>query len=381
MALSISQAGSADSIVSGPTLAVTTVTAALGDWLVVAVAADNAGSGGAAAIASVTDSAGNVYDEIAITTYDPGAANAGVSLGIFTCEVTATLAAGSVTVNFSPDVGSKAAIIYRVEPGSGDTIAFRSFGNGATGNGTDASLAASAIAAGETIFSFAAHETAGAVTGDPDATEGAWSAVYSDLADTGATLTSMRVSGQYKTVAAAGDQVCDWSTSIARDYAINWLCLYAIPGPSALAIRALLGLEPDEVVIALLTIEHEAIETIRVCNDDRDLVSNGQTFLSFPFNITVPGDSDEPGAGRLEIANLDLSIVEAIEAMDGPSTSTVQIILASDPDKVEFEWTNLTLRSVSGDDVVVLGVIGHPPIDAMPYPPVRVTMRDFPGLY
>lgn len=151
--------------------------------------------------------------------------------------------------------------------------------------------------------------------------------------------------------------------------------------PSQAAVRALLGLEPDEVVIILLTIAHPAIQTIRVTNDNRDTVSNGQTFLSYPFNITLPPDAEDPGAAQLQIANVDRAILEAVEAMDEPATCIVQVVLASTPNVIEYEWSNLILRSVTADDVTVTATIGHPPIDAMPYPPMRVTQRDFPGLY
>lgn len=152
-------------------------------------------------------------------------------------------------------------------------------------------------------------------------------------------------------------------------------------GASAAAIRALLGLEPDEVVVVLLTIEHPAIAPIRVTNNNENIVSNGQTFLAYPFNITLPSDTEEPGVAQLDIANVDRSIIEAIELMDDPATCLVQVILASTPNSIEYEWSNLILRNVTADDVSVTAQIGHAPIDAMPYPPIRVTQRDFPGLY
>ena len=151
--------------------------------------------------------------------------------------------------------------------------------------------------------------------------------------------------------------------------------------PSATAVRALLGLEPEEVVSILLTIAHPAIETIRVTNDNVNLVSNGNTFLSYPFNITLPEDAEDPGAAQLQIANVDRSILEAVEAMDTPAICTAQVVLASAPDVIEYEWSNLVLRKVSADDVTVTAIIGHPVIDAESYPPMRITQRDFPGLY
>jgi hypothetical protein len=380
MPLTITEAGTANSIVLGATIAVSSVTASVGDWLVVAVAADNNGTLGVSSVSSITDSVGNTYTLRSDTTYDPGAAAAGATLAIYTAAVTVALAAGTVTVNLSPDTTSEAVIIYRVQPGTEETVTFRAAGPGVTGTDVAAAITATGVLNRNTIFSFAAHETVGAVTGDSDTTGGTWSAAYTDVANTGTIATSMRVSGQFKTVNATGDQTCDWTTAGTRDFAVNYLILYPVLS-SARMVRALLGLEPDEVVVVLLTIEHEAIETIRITNDNVDYESNGNTFLSFPFNITLPPDTEEPGVARLEIANVDRSIIEAIEAMDAPCTCTVQVILASWPDKIEYEWSNLTLRNVTADDVTVTASIGHPPIDSMPYPPTRVTMRDFPGVF
>lgn len=151
--------------------------------------------------------------------------------------------------------------------------------------------------------------------------------------------------------------------------------------PSATAVRALLGLEPNEVVLALLTIEHPSITPIRVVNNNENIVSNGNTFIAFPFNITLPSDSEDPGLAELQIANVDRSMIEAIEAITTPATCKVQIILASTPSTIEYEWSNLVLRNATADDVTITAQIGNPPIDAMPYPPMRVTQRDFQGLY
>lgn len=151
--------------------------------------------------------------------------------------------------------------------------------------------------------------------------------------------------------------------------------------PAAVAIRALLGLEPDSVVLALLTIEHPSIQPIRVVNNNENVVSGGNTFIAYPFNINLPPDAEDPGAAELQIANVDRSIIEALEAITDPPICTVQIILASTPNVIEYEWGNLVLRTATADDLTVTAQIGHPPIDNMPYPPMRVTQRDFEGLY
>lgn len=224
MALTISQVGSNNSATSTATLAVTAVTAAVGDWLVVMVAADNAGTNGAASLSSVTDSAGNSYT-MTSSTYDPGAASAGASFGLFRARITATLTGGTVTANFSPNTTAKAMVIYKIAPGANEAVAFDRVGAGYTG--TTKSITASAVTNGYTIFAGMAVETNAAVTADTDTTNGSWSSQYTDMGNTGTSSASMRVCGQYKTVTATGDQT--FNTATSGDGAVNWLTLYPVP--------------------------------------------------------------------------------------------------------------------------------------------------------
>ena len=224
MALTISQVGSNNSATSTATLAVTAVTAAVGDWLVVMVAADNAGTNGAASLSSVTDSAGNSYT-MTSSTYDPGAASAGASFGLFRARITATLTGGTVTANFSPNTTAKAMVISKIVLGANEVVAFDRVGAGYTG--TTKSITAAAVTNGYTIFAGMAVETNAAVTADTDTTSGSWSAQYTAVGNTGTSTTSMRVCGQYKTVTATGDQT--FNTSTSGDGAVNWLTLYPAP--------------------------------------------------------------------------------------------------------------------------------------------------------
>lgn len=224
MALTISQVGSNNSATSTATLAVTAVTAAVGDWLVVMVAADNAGTNGAASLSSVTDSAGNSYT-MTSSTYDPGAASAGATFGLFHARTTATLTGGTVTANFSPNTTAKAMVIYKVVPGANEVVAFDRVGAGYTG--TTKSITATAVTNGYTIFAGMAVETNAAVTADTDTTNGSWASQYTAVGNTGTSTTSQRVCGQYKTVTATGDQT--FNTATSGDGAVNWLTLYPAP--------------------------------------------------------------------------------------------------------------------------------------------------------
>lgn len=227
MALTISTAGSNNSTTSGATLQITGVTAAVGDWLVIAISSDNQGGGGQVSLSSVQDSASNTWEQRSITNNDPGAAGAGITLGIFTAKITNALSSGSVTVNFSPNTTSKAAALFKVTPGAGEEVAFRAAGPGATATSSTAqTITATAVQNGDTIFGAVALESNALPTADSDTTNGSWSAAHTANANTGTAATSTVISSQHKTVNATGDQTYNTSSSSA-DIAINWITLFA----------------------------------------------------------------------------------------------------------------------------------------------------------
>ena len=207
-----------------------TVTAAVGDWLVVLVAASNDETNGASSISGVVDSDGvNVYTQRAIINYDPGAAGAGATLGIFTCAVTQALSNDTITVNFSVNTSQKAVQVYKVVPGASETIAFVAADTtGSTGAATTHSAATVSVTSGHMIWGCASIETDDAVTDDTDTTNGSWSTVVTRLADGGADASTMSCSSQYKTVTATGNQAWACTTASSRDSARTYLVLSSL---------------------------------------------------------------------------------------------------------------------------------------------------------
>jgi hypothetical protein len=231
MAASVTSGGQATSTVAGATLTSSAnLTAAIGDYVVVLVAASNDGSGGAASIsATMTDSDGvNVYTRRALINHDPGAAGGGATLAIFTAPVTDALTSAQVTANFSPDTDQRAMQVYSVTPGASEVISFRTVDTtGETGSVTTHSAATVACIAGDIIFCGAAIEANDAITGDADTTNGSWNSV-TRLADGGTDATAMTCHASYKIVTGAGDQSWAATTANARDSARTYLILNSV---------------------------------------------------------------------------------------------------------------------------------------------------------
>jgi len=235
MAATISDLANGTGSAAGTPLATgATVTASVGDWLVVIAAASNDGTAGAASITTAVDSGGvNTYTNRAMINYDPGAAGAGATLGIYTCAVTSAIMNGTITINQSGDTSDKAVQVYKLVPGASEVISFIAADTtGSTGNATTHSAATVSVTSGDIIFGAAAIETDDAVTGDTDTTNGSWSSIITRLDDNGADAAAMSCSSQYKTVTATANQAWACTTVSLRDSARTYCVVRSAVPPA-----------------------------------------------------------------------------------------------------------------------------------------------------
>jgi len=141
--------------------------------------------------------------------------------------------------------------------------------------------------------------------------------------------------------------------------------------------------QTDEVFIVLLTIDHENLaEPIRVTSDAVNTISNGDTFIPYPFAVQLPSEqNDSVPIAKLSIDNVHRLIGQTIREIDTPPEVTVQIVLHSDPDLVEAEWTGLIIEKVSYNALTVEADIVGPDILNEPFPGDKFTPDKFPGLF
>lgn len=148
------------------------------------------------------------------------------------------------------------------------------------------------------------------------------------------------------------------------------------------AVESLMGEDTDEVWLALVTIDHEDLEEpIRVVNNVVDIESNGETFIGCPFDLELLSETpDGPGVATLSIDNVDKQIIEAVRSIQGPPSVTTQVILASDPDTIELEVGDLTMRNVTADVAKVQGTLELEDLTVEPCSET-ITPHRFPGMF
>lgn len=151
---------------------------------------------------------------------------------------------------------------------------------------------------------------------------------------------------------------------------------------SPAARQALFAQQTGEAIIILLTLTEASLPApIRVCTAGEDVVSNGETYQHFPFEITMPDDTaDAPPTVRLTIDAVDRQIIEAVRSVGGAITVEMQIVFSSDLDQVEVIPGEFKLNEVEYSALTIEGTLSFEPILDEPYPADTFTPAKFPGM-
>lgn len=153
------------------------------------------------------------------------------------------------------------------------------------------------------------------------------------------------------------------------------------------AMRALANQqESGEVLLAMIEISHSLIvgSPLRLVQDVKPVVSAGNTYTAFPFQVTLPDDNvDGTPRVKLIIDAVDQTIMAAMRALppSEPPLITVKLALASQPDIIEMEMSNMSLRQITGDAQRIEGELLIDEEDLQRFPEGSFTPFDFPGMF
>ncbi len=149
------------------------------------------------------------------------------------------------------------------------------------------------------------------------------------------------------------------------------------------AFRAAVNAEETaQVYLPLLVISHADITTLRFVSNTEDVVSNGDTYIGYPFDIRFPQErDDQPPQIPLIIDNVDRAIVDEIRTLSGAPTIEISMVLADTPNTVEYGPVEATLRNVTWDFGTVVGDLQGEDFLNEAYPGYSFTPMTSPGLF
>ena len=126
----------------------------------------------------------------------------------------------------------------------------------------------------------------------------------------------------------------------------------------------------SDLYLVLLTIEHPDLDPpIQVVNNTFNDISNGITYIAFPFEIALPeSPENSPPRAELTISNVGREISQAIRSVGSPPSVTIAVIRQATTDVIEALHVGMKLTGVTYDVQQVSGQLVREDFTTEPYP-------------
>lgn len=113
-------------------------------------------------------------------------------------------------------------------------------------------------------------------------------------------------------------------------------------------LSEILGQTSSDPFLTLLTLSHPSFSTVRLVNNTADIISRGNTYTAFGFRVKLsPEDGESTRTVELEIDNVSLDLIDEIRSATTPIEIDLEMVLASVPDVVQTEVSNLKLKTAT----------------------------------
>lgn len=148
-------------------------------------------------------------------------------------------------------------------------------------------------------------------------------------------------------------------------------------------IPAALATSSDVAWLCLLKIwTGTGADALYVVNNSEAIVSRGQRYEPFPFQVTLPSDDSESMPQvRLTLANVDAAIIEFVREQATAPNIVIELITSAFPDVVEKSLTFLKLINVSYDAMTIEGQLNVDDFLAQKFPAEAYVPPLFPALF
>lgn len=156
----------------------------------------------------------------------------------------------------------------------------------------------------------------------------------------------------------------------------------------------------DYAALFFVTLEHDDLaDPIRVVSDfqamnyERVIDGSTETWIGFPFQISIMTDEDDPPTSKVTFQNVDRAIGQAIQSLATPPTVKIEVITTDQFDltvnprtelgttEVLVSASGLLLRNVKVDAITIEADLGSWDFRQEPYPWQTATQDAFPGLF
>lgn len=136
-------------------------------------------------------------------------------------------------------------------------------------------------------------------------------------------------------------------------------------------------------VLVLLLLQHPSIATVRVVNDTRDWIIDGDTWVGLPFRFKLPqATGGQAPRAALEVDNVGRALTAELEKLPAGAAlqATIRLVSRATPVVVDYEFT-APLSGVSVSVTTVSAAVGNDEALRAPAVKLRYDPTQTPGLF
>lgn len=148
-------------------------------------------------------------------------------------------------------------------------------------------------------------------------------------------------------------------------------------------LAQLFGQESDDPFLTLITLNHPDFgDPIYLVNDTQNLVSRGKTYQAFPMRITLPVDDGETARQvAIEFDNVSLELMNIFRQVTTPIPVTLEMVLASLPDEVQYQISELKIGNIQYNAQVISAKLFMDDFMSVALTSEAYTPSNYPGLF
>lgn len=148
-------------------------------------------------------------------------------------------------------------------------------------------------------------------------------------------------------------------------------------------IAQLMKTNSEDPFLTILTLTHSTFPApIRLVNNSEDIISRGNTFKAFPFRLTLPVDDGETlREVSIDFDNVSLELLDEIRSVTGPIDVKLEMILASIPNDVQMELSELKIGNVNYSDTMISAKLFMDDFLSSALTSEAYTPSNYPGLF
>jgi hypothetical protein len=141
--------------------------------------------------------------------------------------------------------------------------------------------------------------------------------------------------------------------------------------------------DSEDPFLMLVTLTHSSFTSPQYLVNNRvDITSRSNLYIAFPMKITLPADDGTTTRqAKITFDNVGLDLIGKLRSITTPISVKIEMVLASNPNQVQIELTDLHIRNISYNKSTISATLSMDDFLNIGMTSEQYTPQNFPGIF